>query len=141
MKRIKIIIIEDDADDYEYISSIVGNCEFSFEELWIKDGGEAIDFFNSFNTNKLQNDCVQLVFLDVNLPKASGFEVLKKIKSNQNCKDIFIAMLTGSKNPMDKAVAKKNGSNLYLEKPLGKQKIIEFEETIISKLNELAQVK
>jgi two-component system response regulator len=59
-----------------------------------------------------------LIFLDINLPKSSGFTVLYEVKTNPELIDIPVIILTSSTNESDRNYALKNGADDYMEKPL-----------------------
>lgn len=65
----------------------------------------------------LLKDCSpDLIFLDINLPKANGFDCLKEIKdSNAHCR-IPIVMYSSSSYVKDINTAYGLGANLFLEK-------------------------
>jgi DNA-binding response OmpR family regulator len=57
-----------------------------------------------------------LILLDVMMPKLSGFEVLKYIKSDPNFKDIPVAMLTNLSSKEDEKKSLEMGAITYLIK-------------------------
>ena len=65
----------------------------------------------------------QILVLDCLLPEVSGFEVLQKIKSNPNTKDISVLMLTALNSEMDKVKGLDYGADDYMGKPFG---VMEF---------------
>jgi len=67
-----------------------------------------------------------VLFLDINMPSLSGWDVLDKLKdSSNNVKDNFtIFILSSSIDPMDKQQAADNPMVTgYLEKPLTKERL------------------
>jgi CheY-like chemotaxis protein len=58
-----------------------------------------------------------VIFLDLNMPVKSGFDVLKEIKSSATVKGIPVVILTTSTNPNDIALCKNLGASLYVRKP------------------------
>ena len=75
-------------------------------------------------------DKPDLVLLDLRLPKLSGHEVLKQIKSLEELRAIPVVILTTSKNEYDIAKAYLNHANSYLVKPLGLDKFQEMVKEI-----------
>ena len=59
-----------------------------------------------------------LVFLDINIPKKNGHEVLEYIKTNEALKHITVIMLSTSSTQADKDKAYKNLANGFITKPL-----------------------
>lgn len=66
----------------------------------------------------------ELVLLDVMLPDESGFTLLTKIKTDEGCKDIAVAMLTGQDSPTDVAKGTELGAIGYLVKHATMPKIL-----------------
>ena len=58
-----------------------------------------------------------VIFLDLNMPINSGFQVLQEIKANPANENIPIVILTTSINPSDIELCKNLGANLYIRKP------------------------
>ena len=59
-----------------------------------------------------------LVLLDINLPGASGHEVLAKIKGHPRLRHVPVVVFSSSVNPRDLRLAYENGANAYIQKPL-----------------------
>ena len=58
-----------------------------------------------------------LIFLDVNLPKANGHEVLKLLKQHEGLRKIPVIMLTTSSSENDIQQSYYNYVNCYITKP------------------------
>lgn len=63
-----------------------------------------------------------IIFLDVILPGADGYEICKKIKKNQGTKDIPVVMLTSKSSSFDRVRGAMAGCNSYLTKPVDYEK-------------------
>ncbi len=91
----------------------------------VRDGEEAINYL-------LQRDSYagrsipDLILLDVNLPKMSGHEVLKFIKSTEVVKHIPVIMLTTSSAENDILDSYLNHANCYITKPVELTSFIEM---------------
>jgi CheY-like chemotaxis protein len=64
------------------------------------------------------------VLLDLNLPRMSGIEVLKVIKSDPDLTDIPVIMLTTSNDELDVLGAYKAHANSFITKPVGLDQFI-----------------
>lgn len=71
----------------------------------------------------LKNTIPQVLVLDVMLPNASGFEILKTIKTNPATQDISVLMLTALNNEFDKVKGLDLGADDYITKPFS---VMEF---------------
>lgn len=58
-----------------------------------------------------------LLFLDLNMPLKDGLQCLKEIRSNENLKNISIAIYSTSNNQKDMEETFFNGANIYITKP------------------------
>lgn len=66
-----------------------------------------------------------IVLLDLNLPKKSGFEVLKEIKRDASLRPIPVIILTNSRSEDDVLLAYASYCNAYVRKPLDYEIILE----------------
>ena len=57
-----------------------------------------------------------LVFLDIQMPKLDGFEIIKKIRSDEEIKDIYIFIFTDVSDEDSKARGLQIGANQYFLK-------------------------
>lgn len=73
-----------------------------------------------------------IVFLDVVLPGADGYEICKSIKRDKAKKSIPVVMLTGRSSPFDKVKGRLSGCDSYLTKPVS---LKEFNQTLEKWLN------
>lgn len=84
-KKYKILIVEDEISlrlVYSEYLSMEG-----FEILQAKDGGEAIDLVK-------ENSDIDLILLDLMIPKVDGIKVLEILRSNPKNKNIKIFIMT-----------------------------------------------
>lgn len=63
-----------------------------------------------------------LVLLDINMPRVSGFEVLKTLRASSNFADIPVVMLSSSSDPADVSKATALACDGYMEKPFSMEK-------------------
>ena len=70
----KILLVDDDREVSQSLANLFDSDKYSFEFLEDGDGVRAY---------LKENDSVDLVMLDVNLPTLSGLEVLKQIREVQ----------------------------------------------------------
>ena len=76
-----ILVVEDDEDDYFLISSTLKKTEFDCDVHWVKNGEEAMGYLLRQNEwqDPIKSPVPSLIFLDINLPKKNGFEVLQEM--------------------------------------------------------------
>lgn len=102
----KILIIDDSADDYALVEHTLMDSGINAEIIYASDG-----IIGCTEAAKENIDCI---FLDYNLPKMNGLEVLHKIRSEGI--DTPIIMLTGQKDEHTIVELLKEGANDYISK-------------------------
>lgn len=65
-----------------------------------------------------------LVFMDVMMPKMSGFEVCHKVKKELQIDEVYIIMLTAKGQEFDKEKGKEVGADLYMTKPFDPDEVL-----------------
>lgn len=80
------------------------------------------------------------LLLDLNIPKRTGLELLKDIRSNDLLKTLPVIILSNSSSPTDVNAAYGSFCNAYVRKPVGFEKILDAIETIRKFWMELAIV-
>ena len=66
-----------------------------------------------------------LILLDIMMPKMSGFEVCKRIKSDPKTRDITVIMVTALNETGDVERAAECGTDDYLSKPIDRRALVE----------------
>ena len=110
-KDAKILLIEDNEGDAELTKEALKTHSEYLEITVITNGEDAIQYL------KLNHEILpHLVFLDINLPKVDGKEVLYFIKNSDILKKIPVVMLTSSALQKDINYAYSNHANCYIVK-------------------------
>jgi two-component system alkaline phosphatase synthesis response regulator PhoP len=81
----KVLVVDDDESAVKFVSTILS--EHGYEPLVAYDGREGME--------KLQETEVDLVVLDVMMPKKTGFVLFRQLKKDEKLRDIPVLMLTG----------------------------------------------
>ncbi|MBA3423930.1 MAG: response regulator [Rubrobacteraceae bacterium] len=106
-----ILLVDDDAALLE-VTSIVLASE-GYKVLTAEDGTEAL--------RVVGREKLDLVVLDVMLPRVSGFEVLQKIREQS---DVPVVMLTAKSQSVDKVVGLELGADDYITKPFDTKELL-----------------
>ena len=98
----------------------------------IQDGEEAMEYIcctGKYSArDKYQNP--KIVLLDLKLPKVSGLEILKYLKSSEQTKTIPVVVLSSSEDENDMKKCYEYGVNAYVVKPIDFHKFTETVTTI-----------
>jgi len=128
--KIEILLVEDNPDDAELTSlAFEKNCNIAENKIHVaRDGVEALEYIFGFADETIDEDTPlkrrpKLILLDLKLPKINGLEVLKRIKSHPEAKNIPVVVLTGSKDWMDWTNALSLDVAYYMDKPLKSDQI------------------
>jgi DNA-binding response OmpR family regulator len=57
------------------------------------------------------------VILDLNLPKISGIEVLKRLRTGVRCNQVPVIVVSSSSDRADRIAARESGAEEYFQKP------------------------
>ena len=106
-----ILLIEDDAIEI---------LKFNRSLIKLREVHELIEAHNGENALDIlaENSQIDLILLDLNMPKMNGFEFLKQLRTDPNLKYIQTVVLTTSINRSDLKQAYSIGIAGYLVKPL-----------------------
>ena len=115
-----ILLVEDDPHDEKLTLMALRKNNIINEIITVRDGQEALDYIFGTHTYKGKEvpNNPQLILLDLNLPKISGMEVLKKIRSDERTKFFPVVILTSSTDERDLLESYDLGANIYIQKPV-----------------------
>jgi CheY-like chemotaxis protein len=117
-QMVELLLVEDDPTDVELTVRAFKKARITNPLHVVRDGAEALEFiFANADQKNLQSTV--LVLLDLNLPKMSGLEVLRRIKADTRTQDIPIIVLTVSTLDRDITECRRLGAQDYIVKPVG----------------------
>ncbi len=116
-KSFSILLAEDRDADSHLFKFVLKGLDTDVHLNCVKDGVEAIEFLRN-QSNDPDNGPPNLTILDLNLPRKSGLEVLKEMKSHAQWKRIPVIVLTTSNAPRDIVDSYDLQASAYLQKPL-----------------------
>jgi CheY-like chemotaxis protein len=73
---------------------------------------------------KVAEESPDLILLDIMMPKMSGFEVCKRIKSDPKTRDIIVVMVTALNETSDIERAAECGTDDYISKPIERKALV-----------------
>lgn len=104
---IKILVVDDSKTDRILIKNILDD----YPVLFANDGIEAMEILE-------KEPSIDLIILDLNMPRMNGFEVLEAIKQNENYKKIITLILTNYDEAENEIRGLELGAVDYIRKPL-----------------------
>jgi two-component system, chemotaxis family, response regulator Rcp1 len=124
-KNLKVLLVEDNAMDAILNRELLAESERNiYEVMSVADGVEALELVKSTNGSSCRPD---LIILDLNLPKMSGFDFLGAIRRSERLRSIPVFVLTTSSDREDKEKAKQLDVQHFFVKPLDLE---EFEQRL-----------
>lgn len=114
-----VLIIEDDADDYAFLEEALKEADIYSKLKWFKDSESFSNYIaqNSEKIKKSNKDKIALILLDLNMPKKSGFDLLREMNKHPSFKIIPTIIFTTSSSQSDIKLAYDLGANSYIKKP------------------------
>ena len=127
MEEKKILIVEDDPDHADLIINELKTGDIRKEIILKKNGQEVIDYFQETDIDSSDGKGLQidLIVLDLNLPKIHGMEVLKFLKNNSMYSSIPVIIFSTSSDHKTIEKAYENGVNGYITKPVSYEDFVE----------------
>ena len=107
MENLTILVVDDEARMRKLIKDFLVKKNFNILEA--EDGEKALEIYNKNKNN------INLILLDVMMPKVDGWSVLKKIREEN--KSIPIVMLTAKSEEQDELLGFELGVDEYISKP------------------------
>ena len=122
-RPIEILLVEDNPGDVRLTQEVFKDSKIRNRLHVARDGEEAMTFLRN-GVNRGDGARIDLILLDLNLPKKDGREVLAEIKADDGLKHIPVIVLTVSSAEEDILRSYNLHANCYLTKP------IEFDEFV-----------
>lgn len=119
-----ILLLEDDKVDLLSLKRAFKEAGMNNELLTAENGEEGLQLLN--NSYPLPS----LILLDINMPKMTGIEFLKKIKADKRYNFIPVIILTTSNNDAERNEAFRLGIAGYMLKPVEYSKSLEIIKAI-----------
>jgi two-component system cell cycle response regulator len=114
LSNAKLLLVDDNQQNLELMQAYLESLPCTVTTA--RDGHEAIEAIHRGKPD--------LVLLDVMMPKMSGFEVCRKIKSDPATRDIVVIMVTALHEVGDHERAVESGTDDFLSKPVNKLELV-----------------
>ncbi len=126
-----ILLVEDNEDEVFLMQRAFRKANISNSLQVARDGIEALEYLEGKGkfTDRIKHPFPVAVFLDLNMPKKSGLEVLEYVRQQPQLKKLVVYILSSSTRPADIESAAFLGANAYFIKPSQIEKFQELIET------------
>jgi CheY-like chemotaxis protein len=107
-----IVFVEDDEDDRIFFKEAIEELKIPVRLLLFNDGKEFLDYLNAVGST-----FPELVFLDLNMPRMSGLEILRVLRKFPKWSKIPVVICTTSAMDKDIQNTFMMGANIFFTKP------------------------
>jgi len=115
-----ILLVEDNADDVELTRRAFEKCRIVNQMVVASDGQEALDYLFTEGGHAGRDAALmpRVVLLDLNLPRMSGLDVLRRLRTEERTKRLPVVVLTTSMEERDVIDSYDLGASSYVRKPV-----------------------
>lgn len=117
MKTIRILLVEDDPGHAFLIIKNLRRGGITNEIIHIDNGQSAVDYLSATVCQQGMHEGL-VIILDLNLPVLSGYQVLERIKSDDQMKKIPVMILTTTDIPQEIDKCYQLGCNIFITKAI-----------------------
>ncbi len=112
-----LLLVEDDDDHAEIAGYYITENYRDINLMRFSDGDIAMKYLEKIGEDE-DKKYPWLIFLDLKVPKYSGFEILSFLKSHRMLKRVPVVIFTTSSANKDITEAFDKGANSYISKPI-----------------------
>jgi len=110
----KVLVVDDNAQNLELLVAYLDSLDCKVATA--ADGLEALD--------EIARDCPDLILLDVMMPRMSGYELCRKLKSDPKTREIPVIMVTALTELGDIERGVESGTDDFITKPVNRLELI-----------------
>jgi CheY-like chemotaxis protein len=121
----RILFVDDNLDLVYVVTKIFKRA--GHEVVHASDGEEGL--------RMIEEDRPDLVLLDVMMPRIDGWEVCKRIKGDEETRDIPVVMVTVKIDLDDKEKSRELGADAHIDKPFSYKDLLETVESFLIEAN------
>lgn len=140
--HLNILLADDDIDDRFFFAKALKELPFDADLSTVHDGDQLMDYLLQ-NTGHLPD----VLFLDLSMPRKTGFECLTEIKENPELNDMYVVMFSTSYSRdmlYEQSIIKilyDIGAQDYIRKPSGLVGLKEVIQKVLFKVIENRKIK
>jgi two-component system CheB/CheR fusion protein len=110
---LRIVVVEDNVDVRSMLGMLL---EYVGHQVEVAgDGLSGVELIERTRPN--------VAFVDIGLPQVDGYELARRIRANDNCRNVYLAALTGYGQPADQDKALSSGFDAHLSKPVSMEQL------------------
>ena len=123
-----VLHIDDDPNDTELFQAAASRAKVQFAIQNVNDGEQAMAYLNGRGvySDRIRYPLPVLILLDLKMPRATGFDVLRWIRHHPEVGNLPVVILSGSELRDDIQRAYAVGADSYLVKPIGFNALVDL---------------
>lgn len=121
--RQTVLLVDDNAQNLELLEVYMEDLP-EVRVVTARNGLEALKM--------VEEESPALLLLDIMMPKMSGFEVCKRIKSDPSTRDILVVMVTALNETGDVERAAECGTDDFLSKPIDRRALVDLVRNLLA---------
>ena len=124
----RILVVDDSSTNIVLLEAILNGQGYNIETAQsVKEAYQII-----------KKEVVNLILLDLLMPRVSGYDFLKEIKNSESTRDIPVIIVSAVADPENRKKSIELGAVDFIDKPIDIQNFIERIEAIIKKKETIA---
>ncbi len=123
--RLHILLADDDLDDCNFFNEALSEIAIGTELTVVNDGVALMELLSK------KENMPDLLFLDLNMPKRTGYECLVEIKESAKLQTLAVIIFSTSYNPDMAQILYDCGANYYISKPASFTDLVKAIEQIL----------
>jgi CheY-like chemotaxis protein len=128
-RTFRVVLVDDSVDDIYLIRYALERTENTVETEVAESVPDALDLLRSRPPSP-----IDLMLLDLNLPGASGFELLYAFQNEPTLRPNHVTVMTSSTLEEDRILASDLGADGFLAKPSRFDDLVDMLATLLQKL-------
>ena len=125
----KILIAEDERDIRELVSFSLQFGGFSVVQA--ANGAEAVEY--------AQKEMPDLILMDVRMPKMTGYEACRQMKTMESVRDIPVVFLSAKGQESEIQTGMEVGAEEYILKPFAPDELVKQVQAVLDRVNKRRQ--
>jgi CheY-like chemotaxis protein len=121
------LLAEDDANSVHLFLAVLARHNPALKTVHVVNGEEALAFLKRTGPFRARGpDSPAVVFLDLEMPRVDGIEVLEAMKADSNLRRIPVVMIAGTSHEAKMRRCYELGANSFVVKPVDFRRFSEF---------------
>lgn len=130
MKTCRILLIDDDAEDFLIMSEVLCANASGVEMVYANSGLKGLKILE--DSLEKGNRLPDAILLDLNMPVLNGPDVMRLLKTNDKFRSLPVIIYSTAINPRDEEECRALGAHACIVKPNTLEEITEVGEMIVS---------